>query len=126
MSDHDKDNAFLLDDLEGLEGLDDFDPAEHLTSKEAVAAYMTQMLKEGDMTLLKQALDTVARAEGMAKVATSAGITREGAYKALRPSSKPYLETFVKLLGAVGLTIQIVPKEVDEAHATDNSYALVA
>lgn len=123
MSDHDKDSHFLLDDLEGIEGLEDFDAAVHLTSKEAIAAYMTQMLKDGDITLLKKALDTVARAEGMAKVAETAGISREGAYKALKPSSKPYLETFIKLLGGVGLTIQIVPKE---ELADDNSCALAA
>lgn len=121
MSNHKDDTEYLLEDLEGIEGLDDFDPAAHLTSKEAAAAYMTQMLKDGDMTLLKEALETLARAEGMTTVAEAAGMTREGAYKALKPTSKPYMETFVKLLGALGMTIQIVPIAAD-----DNSHALAA
>lgn len=104
-----------LDGVDGIEGLAEFDPAAHLTTPEALAAYLTEMLKDGDLTLVKQAISTYVKAtEGMAKVAEAAGITREGAYKALRPTSKPYLETFVSLLGAMGLAIRIVPKEADD------------
>lgn len=46
----------------------------------------------------------------LAAVAEAAGLTREGTYKALRPSSKPRSETLAALLDALGRTIKIVPK----------------
>jgi probable addiction module antidote protein len=112
-----------LDDLEGIEGIRDFDSAEYLTTKEAIAAYLSFAARSGDVEHLKAAMKTAARAEKMANIAAGAGITREGAYKALKPGSKPQMQTILGLLDALGMAIQIVPKE---SLADDNSYALAA
>lgn len=114
---------FLLEDLEGIEGLEEFDAAEHLDTPEAIAAFLSSAFALGDIEHFKQAMKTAARAEGMAKIAASAGVTREGAYKALRKGSKPQINTIVGLLDALGMAFQIVPKS---ALAHDNSYALAA
>jgi len=114
-------NEFLLDGIEGIEGLEEFDSAEHLTTKEAIAAYLNEAWMSGSLEHFKQALATAARAEGMAKIAENAGVTREGAYKALRMGSKPQMSTIIGLLNALGMGIQIVPLA-----ASDNSYALAA
>lgn len=110
-----------LDGLDGIEDLEEFDPAEHLTTKEAIAAYLSAALASGDLEHFKDALNTAARAEGMAKVAAGAGVTREGAYKALKAGSKPQMSTILGLLDALGMTIQVIPKA-----AGGNRYALAA
>lgn len=111
-----------LDDLEGVEGVSDFDSAEYLKTKEAIAAYLSFAAQSGDAEHLKKAMKTAARAENMAKLAEAAGITREGAYKSLKPGTKTQLQTAMAILDALGMTIQIIPKEA----VRDNSYALAA
>jgi probable addiction module antidote protein len=106
-----------LDSLEGVEGIKAFDAARHLNSKEAVAAFLSFAFRSGDVEHFKEAIKTAARAQKMSKVAESAGLTREGAYKALKPGSKPQLQTIVGLLDALGMALQIVPKEA----VTDNA-----
>lgn len=55
--------ALAPDDLEGGR-LDEFDPAAFLTSDEAIAAYITDIVAADDMALLNSAIDDVARACG--------------------------------------------------------------
>jgi probable addiction module antidote protein len=50
-----------------------WDPAERLTSKEAIAAYLEAVFEEGDPALIAAALGDVARARGMTEVARAAG-----------------------------------------------------
>ncbi len=101
-----------LDDLEGIEGVSDFDSAEYLKTKESIAAYLSFAAQSGDAEHLKSAMKTAARAESMAKIAKSAGITREGAYKSLKPGTKTQLATAMAMLDALGMAMMIVPKEL--------------
>lgn len=112
-----------MDDLDGIEGVEDLDSAKYLDSKEAIAAYLSFAAQSGDAEHLKAAMKTAARAEKMAKIAANAGVTREGAYKALRPGTKTQLQTALAILDALGMAITVVPKE---SLAHDNSYAQVA
>jgi len=109
-------DSFDLDDLEAL-GLTPFDPTQHLSSKEAVAAYMSEIVATGNAELFQSAMNDVVRAYGMGKVAAQADITREGAYKALRAGSKPRFETILSLLDALGMQFAIVPKPQRETGA---------
>jgi len=68
-------------------------------------------------------MKTAARAEKMAKIAADAGVTREGAYKALRPGTKTQLQTALATLDAFGMAIQIVPKD---SLARDNRHVQAA
>ena len=54
-------DTFDLDDLEAL-GLSKFDPTQHLTSKEAVAAYMSEIVATGNADLFQSAMNDVVRA----------------------------------------------------------------
>lgn len=103
-------NELTLDDLEGLE-LTDWDAAESLTSDEAIAAFMSDIIAAGDHDLFNSALGDVARARGMVEIAQKAGMTREGLYKALRPSSKPRFETIAAIVKALGMSIRIYPAD---------------
>lgn len=92
-----------LSDLEGLD-LEDFDPAEYLTSDEA-AAYITQALATSDAAIFAAAIGDIARARGMSEIAKAAGLGRESLYKALRPNSQPRMETMTRVLGALGVRL---------------------
>lgn len=91
-----------------------FDAADYLDSEEAIAAYLNAALEEGDADLLMAAIADVAKARGIAKVASDAGVGRESLYKTLAPGSKPKLETVFKLMHALGVKLTVTP---DTAHA---------
>lgn len=99
-----------LADLESL-GLEDFDPAEYITSDEAAAAYLTEALAANDAALFASAVGVVARARGMAEIARLSGLAREGIYKALRADSQPRMETLIRILAALGVRLkaEVIP-----------------
>lgn len=102
------DSNYLLDSLDGIEGLTDFNVVDYLTSPEAIAAYINDVISSGNSDLMKEAIKNVLQAKGVAKIAEQAGLTREGVYKALRPSSKPQWDTIRSLLAGLGLEVRVV------------------
>lgn len=106
MSEHN----ITLGDLDGL-GLEEFDPAEYITSDEAAAAYVTQALETNDAAIFAAAVGDIARARGMTEIANKSGLAREGLYKALRPNSQPRMETMTRVLGALGIRLvaEVIP-----------------
>jgi len=80
-----------------------FDAARYLTDDKAIAEYLTAVLETGDSNLLLTALRDVARARGMAQVATDTGLGRESLYKALAPGAKPRFDTVMKVARALGV-----------------------
>ena len=56
--------------------LPDFDMAEHLSTAEDIAHYLTMVLEDNDPAELRHALGVIARARGMTEVARAAGLTR--------------------------------------------------
>lgn len=91
-----------------------FDAAEFLDTEEAQAAYLSEILADGDPALVTQAIGTVARARGMTEVAKAAGMGRESLYKALSPGGNPQFATILKVIRALGLTLSVTdrPKEL--------------
>ena len=84
-----------------------WDPAEHLTSKADIAAYLEAAMQDGDPALITAALGDVARASGMAKVARKSGLARESLYKALSPTGNPEFATVLKVMRALGLKLSV-------------------
>lgn len=84
-----------------------FDPAKYLDDPEAIAAYLNDMLEEGDAGLVAAALGDIARARGMTEIAAAAGISREALYKALREDAQPRLETVSRVCTALGLKLTV-------------------
>ena len=82
-----------------------FDPADYLTSDEALAEYISAALETGDPAFIADSLGIVARAKGMAKVARQAGLGRESLYKALCADGNPELATVLKVVEALGLRL---------------------
>ena len=84
-----------------------FEASDYLATAEARAEYMTAALETGDVRFIRDALETVAKAIGMAKVARQAGITREGLYKVLGPAGNPEFGTVISLLPALRLKLKL-------------------
>jgi probable addiction module antidote protein len=84
-----------------------WDPAERLTSADAIAAYLEAVFEDGDPSLIAAALGDIARAKGMTEIAKAAGVTRDTLYKSLTKDGDPRLSTFLGVTKALGLKIQL-------------------
>ncbi len=85
-----------------------FDAAEQITSQEGQAFLLNDALESGDATYITNALNTIAKARGMAHVAREAGVTRAGLYKALSGDSDPRLTTVMGVTKALGIKLVAV------------------
>ena len=82
-----------------------WDAADYLETQEDIALYLEAAFEDGDPRLIAAALGDIARAKGMTKVATDAGLGRESLYKALSPDGNPEFATVLKVLQALGLRL---------------------
>lgn len=81
-----------------------FDPAEHLDTPEAIAAYVTEAFQTDDPSFVADALGVIARARGISEVASRAGVTRERLLRLLSPNENPKLSTVMFLEPVRNLT----------------------
>ena len=84
-----------------------WDPVDQLQSKEDMAMYLDACLEEdpGDGSVVRAALNDIARAQGMTQLAKATGITREGLYKALSPTGNPEFSTILKVIKALKIKL---------------------
>ena len=88
-----------------------WDAVDYLKSDEDMALYLDACLEDdpGDGSLVRAALNDVARAKGMSQLARDTGLTREGLYKALSGNGNPTLDTVMKIAKALGLRLAFKP-----------------
>ncbi len=86
-----------------------WDAAEHLETKEDMAAYLEAALEDGDPTLVVAALGDIARSKGMTHIARETGLGRESLYKALSSEGNPEFATVLKVIHALGLRLRATP-----------------
>lgn len=86
-----------------------WDAADHLETKEDIAAYLEAALEEGDSSLVVAALGDIARSKGMTQIARETGLGRESLYKALSLEGNPEFATVLKVLQVLGLRLHVVP-----------------
>ena len=82
-----------------------YDSADYLDSPETISAYLDEAFDTGDAAFIAQALGTVARAKGMAKVARKSKLSRESLYKALSADGNPEFATILKVMAALDLKL---------------------
>ena len=82
-----------------------WDVAEHLETKEDIAAYLEAALEDGDPGLVTAALGDLARSKGMTQIARETGLGRESLYKALSIEGNPEFATILKVMQALGLRL---------------------
>lgn len=82
-----------------------FDGAAYLKNEEDMAALLEAALEDGDPRVIAAAIGDIARAQGMTKIAKATGLSRESLYRALSPEGNPELQTFIKVVHALGLKL---------------------
>ena len=85
-----------------------FDIAQYLDNKEMIAEYLSQVLEDGDMDELLEAIGNIAKAKGIGQIASDTGLGRESLYKTFQAGSKPRFETIMKVLHSLGVNIKAV------------------
>jgi probable addiction module antidote protein len=88
-----------------------WDAANHLETKEDIAAYLEAALEDGDPTLIAAALGDIARSKGMTQISRDTGLGRESLYKALSLEGNPEFATILKVFRALGLRLQVTTIE---------------
>jgi probable addiction module antidote protein len=91
------------------ERLTTFDPAEGLTSDEAIAGFMAEAFASGDAGYIAHALGVVARAKGMTQIAGETGLSREQLYRSFSENGNPTLKTTIAVMKALGLELTARP-----------------
>ncbi len=88
-----------------------FDPVDHLATAEDMAMYLDACLEEdpGDGSVVRAALNDIARAQGMTQLSRETGISREGLYKALSPVGNPEFSTILKVIRALKIKLHATP-----------------
>src|SRR5208337_369607 len=82
-----------------------FDPADFLDTKESQIELLADAVETGDSRYIANALGTIARARGMAKVAQEAGLTRQALYRSLSKTGDPRLTTLLGVAKSLGLKL---------------------
>lgn len=91
------------------EKLTAFDPAEGLTSDEAIAAFMVEAFASEDVSYIAHALGVVARAKGMTQIANDTGLSREQLYRSFSENGNPTLKTTIAVMKALGIELTARP-----------------
>lgn len=90
--------------------LTSFDPAEGLTTREAIAGFITDALSSEDAGYIAHALGVVARAKGMTQVANETGLSREQLYRSFSEDGNPTLKTTIAVIKALGIELTARPQ----------------
>ena len=85
------------------------DPAEDLTSAEAIAIFLTEAFKTEDAGYIAHALGVVARARGMADIASRTGPSRGQLYRSFSAAGNPRLRTILAIISALGVELSARP-----------------
>ncbi|WP_119388009.1 addiction module antidote protein [Taklimakanibacter lacteus] len=86
-----------------------FDAAEYLDTPGRQADYLALALEGGDPDEVRDALSLIARARGMAEIASAAHLNRESLYRALGENGNPEFATVLKVINALGLRLTAAP-----------------
>ncbi len=86
-----------------------WDVTEHLRTREDARLYLEACADEdpGDGSLVRAALNDIARAGNMSQLARDVGMSREGLYKALSEDGNPSFATVTRIARALGLQVRI-------------------
>jgi len=87
------------------EKLTTYDPAEDLTSDDAIATFMAEAFESSDASYIAHALGVVARARGMTQISGQTGLSREQLYRSFSKRGNPTLKTTLAVMKALGIDL---------------------
>ena len=90
-----------------------WDPLNYLKTEEDLRFYLEACAEEdpGDGSLIRAALNDIARSGNFSALARDVGMTREGLYKALSENGNPSFATVAKISSALGMRLSITVKQ---------------
>ena len=90
-----------------------WDAADYIKAEDDARLYLEACFEEdpGDGSVVRAALNDIARARGMTQLAQEVGITREGLYKALGPEGNPSFATVLRITRALSMQIRVAYQE---------------
>ena len=88
-----------------VEKLTPFNPADGLTTDEAITAFMEEAFRTADAGYIAHALGVVARAKGMTRLASETGLSREQLYRSFSENGNPTLKTMITVMNALGIAL---------------------
>ena len=91
------------------ENFTNWEVTEHLRSREDARLYLEACAEEdpGDGSLIRAALNDIARTGNMSRLARDAGMSRKGLYKALSEDGNPTFATVLRITRALGMRLRI-------------------
>jgi len=96
----------LLDPLSGAPHQPEESFSSPLTDDQATAE-INAALDRGDPALVVGTLGSVAKAQGMGRIAKDTGLARESLYRSLSPNGNPEFATVFRVLSAMGLRLTV-------------------
>ncbi len=95
------------------ENLTEFDATQYINTEKRIELYLQACVEDdpGDGSLIRAALNDIARVRNMSGLARDAGLDRSGIYRALSKDGNPSFSTVLKIMGALGLQIRIETSE---------------
>ena len=87
-----------------------FDAADYLKNEADMQEYLDEVSSENDPQAFLQAINTIARAKGMAKLSRETGIPRESLYQSLSAKGNPGFNTLWKVAEALGYALVMKKK----------------
>ena len=86
-----------------------WDVTDYLHTKQDACFYLEAAAEEDpeDGSLIRVALNDIARAQNMSRLAREVGMTREGLYKALSEKGNPTFATVMRITRALGMQLRI-------------------
>jgi probable addiction module antidote protein len=84
-----------------------YNPFDHLLTQADMGDYLTQAFLDDDPAVFVTALGHVARAKGIAQLATDTGLNRESLYKALSGKTQPKWDTVQRIIKALNINLHI-------------------
>lgn len=87
-----------------------FDAAYYLKNEADMQEYLDEVSSENDPQAFLQAINTIARANGMAKLSRDTGIPRESLYQSLSEKGNPGFYTLWKVADALGYALVMKKK----------------
>lgn len=84
-----------------------FDVADYLKTDDDIRLFLKEAVEFGSRQDFIHALNTAARAKGLAEVAKLAGVTRASLDKSLAEDGNPRFETIAKIIEALGCKLAV-------------------